>query len=222
MMDDTVRYIDRSKSVPRECIEPFLREERLYYFTDSVSETDNMVSQVTTLANVFAHAAEQRFSHIEIVTDGLCEQDISIPNGMRVDFLLVGPGRDEGLEIVADLFPEASARVIALEAIAPFDLTPLNHNTPHMKFECEDCGPIEYIEVDGYHVGDRLLEDVMFRVIPDGEHPVIAGKPVNRVEVEPDAVPYFSELNEQLWLRRVLEYAEEGGGHCPKCKVVFE
>lgn len=33
-----------------------------------------------------------------------------------------------------------------------------------MKFVCDECGGVDHVLMDGYGVGDRLLEGVMFKV----------------------------------------------------------
>lgn len=77
-----------------------------------------------------------------------------------------------------------------------------------MKLECEDCGTLEYVEVDGYGVGDRLLEGVIFRFYPN-----------RSVKVRPEDEDYFNDLNEKKWIKAIQEYVLEGeDATCPKCK----
>lgn len=66
--------------------------------------------------------------------------------------------------------------------------------------------------LDGYSVGDRLLEGVMFecRKNDDGTFDV---------KVSPECAPYFSNLNEAKWLAAMKEYAEETDIFtCPNCR----
>ena len=85
-----------------------------------------------------------------------------------------------------------------------------------MIFECENCGVVKSVLIDGYGFGDRLLEGVMFRVTRSK-----GGK--WSVTVEPEWEDYMSKnLNTKIWLDKCLEYIEDpdvGGsiGECPKC-----
>jgi hypothetical protein len=78
-----------------------------------------------------------------------------------------------------------------------------------MELGCEDCGNLPYVEVDGYCVGDRLLEGVIFRFYPN-----------RSVKVRDEDADYFDGLNKQLWLKRIQEYVVDGADDtiCPKCK----
>lgn len=68
-----------------------------------------------------------------------------------------------------------------------------------MKFNCVKHGPIDYILLNGYSIGDRLLEDVMFQVtvevFPDESFSY-------RVIIDPDSEGYFSQFNQEMWLER--------------------
>lgn len=68
-------------------------------------------------------------------------------------------------------------------------------------FECEECGKIDTILVNGYSFGDRLLEDVMFVVKNENGEPKCQG-------VIPDSQPYFSKLNTTKWIRECERYCE--------------
>lgn len=57
--------------------------------------------------------------------------------------------------------------------------------------------------INGYQVGDRLLEDVIFEIKFDPETDEVIS-----VEVEKRSKDYFEELNTTLWLKRVREAAE--------------
>ena len=81
------------------------------------------------------------------------------------------------------------------------------------KFYCEECKKkLDMVYVDGYEVGDRLLEDVIFEVENVDGKPVVLG-------VEDDSVPYFHLLNKKLWLKRCQEYCQEldTAARCPVC-----
>jgi hypothetical protein len=80
-----------------------------------------------------------------------------------------------------------------------------------MKFDCEQCGKIDEAFLNGYAVGDRLLEGVMFIVRKNDD-----GK--CRVRLHPDAEPYMQGLNKEMWLERAKIYAEQTDiFECPKC-----
>ena len=62
-------------------------------------------------------------------------------------------------------------------------------------------GPTDMVLADGYSVGDRLLEGVMFEcrfitVDPGGEQKIV-------VNIQPECASYFSGLNETRWLREM-------------------
>lgn len=78
-----------------------------------------------------------------------------------------------------------------------------------MQFECPNCGPIDKALVDGYGIGDRLLEDVWFGVEIDGKK--------LKVQVDPDAKDYFEQFNEKLWYDKVKEEARNHHAECPQC-----
>ncbi len=70
----------------------------------------------------------------------------------------------------------------------------------------QESNVIEIIEstflIDGYSVGDRLLEDVGFEVSfsPKTEK-------VTKVVVEKDSEDYFEDLNTKKWIKEVKDYA---------------
>ena len=54
--------------------------------------------------------------------------------------------------------------------------------------------------VNGYHIADRLLEDVMFHVhFKDDE--------ILSVKVDEDSAGYFSQFNEKMFYEQVQKYA---------------
>jgi len=75
------------------------------------------------------------------------------------------------------------------------------------RLDCDSCGELEYIEQDGYAVGDRLLEDVWFKCFKDGH-----------VEIRDDCAGYFSQLNRKMWIRRMVEFFDgDDVARCHKC-----
>ena len=74
---------------------------------------------------------------------------------------------------------------------------------------CEDCGEnLPHVEVDGYAVGDRLLEGVIFHFFPN-----------RSVKVRDEDADYFKNLNKSLWLKKIQEHVLDGGETlCPLCK----
>ena len=80
-----------------------------------------------------------------------------------------------------------------------------------MELKCDNCGVIDCVLVDGYAIGDRLLEEVYFK-IEDKD-----GKP-HSIGVIDECKDYFDGFNRDKWLLAMeahcqdLDYAE-----CPKC-----
>lgn len=74
---------------------------------------------------------------------------------------------------------------------------------------CKSCGKdTDYFLVDGYDVGDTLLEGVLFE-IRESKGKLVANTPE-------DAKGYLAELNEKLWLKRVAKYAADSSEDCPE------
>jgi uncharacterized protein (UPF0212 family) len=81
--------------------------------------------------------------------------------------------------------------------------------------KCPKCGEIECGLLDGYLVGDTLLEGVMFEIRN------INGKP--DVKVEDESKEYFEELNSKKWLDAVKYSLKDMDSlTCPKCKSDIE
>lgn len=79
------------------------------------------------------------------------------------------------------------------------------------KFACEKCGPLDFAHMDGYAVGDIILEGVTFEV-----H--VSNDGVTRVNVAAKDAKYFKTLSERLWLGHALAYAQDTDTlTCPKC-----
>ena len=80
------------------------------------------------------------------------------------------------------------------------------------KLACEKCGDLDYVLLDGYAFGDRLLEGVKFRVSPG------VTKNGLKVVIDPGSAAYFADLNQEKWLREARQYAKGMDfGECPKC-----
>lgn len=67
--------------------------------------------------------------------------------------------------------------------------------------EDDEIKPRSTMEIDGYHVGDRLLEGVMFKL------EVVDGKLT--IDHTPSSKTYFASqgLDSKVWFGRLLEYA---------------
>lgn len=78
-----------------------------------------------------------------------------------------------------------------------------------MKFKCSKCGDLKKALVDGYRIGDTLLEDVYFEVTIE--------KNQLHVEVEKSARGYFKQFNEKLWYDKCKEEARNDCAECPYC-----
>lgn len=80
-----------------------------------------------------------------------------------------------------------------------------------MELNCETCGILEHVTVDGYIFGDRLLEGVDF-IVKDNN-----GKP-NAIGVTPECQSYFDDLNKKKWLKICEDFCEDLDlATCPKC-----
>lgn len=82
-----------------------------------------------------------------------------------------------------------------------------------MQLVCDDCGPIDHALLNGYHFGDRLLEDVYFKITVSGKK--LQAEPAT---IEDDA--YLDDLNKKKWLREAMKYASDPEAllDCPSCK----
>lgn len=80
------------------------------------------------------------------------------------------------------------------------------------KLKCDGCGIVDHAIIDGYAVGDRLLEGVKFILT------ILSDKVV--ANVHPDDADYFKSLNQKKWLKEVREFAEDENLDvvtCPMC-----
>lgn len=82
-----------------------------------------------------------------------------------------------------------------------------------IQFDCEGCGIVDHILVDGYDAGDRLLEGVMFKVSIHGDE--------LRAKVTKEHEKFFSTLNTKHWLQEIADnvehHFEDCVGQCPRC-----
>jgi hypothetical protein len=60
--------------------------------------------------------------------------------------------------------------------------------------------PENIFSINGYSVGDRLLEDVMFDI-------QIVNGTINSVSCRKEDLDYFEDLNQSKWLEAVRKYA---------------
>lgn len=75
---------------------------------------------------------------------------------------------------------------------------------------CDACGALEFVLLDGYAVGDRLLEGVMFEIRKTPEGYIATTQQKSK--------SYMKNLNERRWLRVMAEHAAETDvATCPKC-----
>lgn len=80
-----------------------------------------------------------------------------------------------------------------------------------MKFNCGNCGEVEYVIIDGYGYGDRLLEGVTFEVRRDDD-----GK--FHAQVEEFSRDYFAQFNQAMYLEKIEQGMEtEEFAICPQC-----
>jgi hypothetical protein len=71
-----------------------------------------------------------------------------------------------------------------------------------MRFKCDNCGDVDHVLVDGYHIGDRFLEGVLFEI-------TITSK--GSFESKVSDIDYFinSGLSVKKWEKLAMEYASE-------------
>ncbi len=88
---------------------------------------------------------------------------------------------------------------------------PINSAIPSTQmFNCDECGEIDHILVDGYEFGDTLLEGVMFEIRHNN------GK-FNAV-VQEESKQYFDGLNKKKWLKEAERFSDNNDiAACPKC-----
>lgn len=82
-----------------------------------------------------------------------------------------------------------------------------------MKFDCETCGKIDEVLMDGYSFGERILEGVKFKVKKNDDATCV----VESVD-DWDTDPYLRGLNEKHWMGAAKASAEsEDFFECPTC-----
>lgn len=87
--------------------------------------------------------------------------------------------------------------------------------TNKKNFYCERCEENKPFKIfDGYWFGDRLLEDVFFKLYPDG-----------KIETQDDWTKgYFKGLNYEFWLLEAKKSStnEDLICLCPDCKELID
>jgi len=79
-----------------------------------------------------------------------------------------------------------------------------------MKLVCPDCGPVESALVDGYYFGDRLLEDVFFKITVESSK--------LKSELSDEYDNYMKGLNKVKWLKEAVRHAQNDDNMlCPLC-----
>lgn len=85
-----------------------------------------------------------------------------------------------------------------------------------MVITCEGCGVLDHVTVDGYSVGDRMLEGVTFEV-----RWTPAGRLI--VNVAQKDEEYFRRLSRVKWLKAVKDFVKDTDtATCPKCNEDVE
>ncbi len=92
------------------------------------------------------------------------------------------------------------------------------------KFTCEDCGEIDYAIIDGYQVGDRVLEDVKFVFCKLKNGDVVLAENcilTNGQQHKWEEDSYLKTLNKKYWLEQIAKYGSPDVDmyefECPKC-----
>ena len=80
------------------------------------------------------------------------------------------------------------------------------------KVICDGCGKmLDWIYVDGYSFGDRMMEDVRFKV-------KLANGKFECLEVEDDAKPYMVQFDWNHWKKECEDFCRRNDiAECPKC-----
>ena len=92
------------------------------------------------------------------------------------------------------------------------------------KFTCEDCGELDYVLIDGYNVGDRVLEDVkfVFYKLKNGDT-ILAENCIleNGHQHKWEEDSYLKTLNKEYWLKQITDFGSPNPDmyefECPKC-----
>ena len=82
-----------------------------------------------------------------------------------------------------------------------------------MRMNCDTCGDIPMAYLNGYAVGDTLLEGVRFEIR------IVEGK--MSATTHPDDKDYMGDLNEKKWLKEAARFAANSDGdlECPTCRT---
>lgn len=82
-----------------------------------------------------------------------------------------------------------------------------------MKFKCDNCGDIDEAIIDGYEIGDKILEGVKFKVRKNDD----GSCNVESVD-DWDSDPYLIGLNKEYWIDLISKYCENQDiFFCPHC-----
>lgn len=91
-----------------------------------------------------------------------------------------------------------------------------------MKFVCDNCGEVDHVLMDGYGVGDRLLEGVMFKITVKKEK--FQETLIAKVDEQGEAYFKSNGISAKKWEKEMTEDAQlshESDGCClmicPKC-----
>lgn len=77
---------------------------------------------------------------------------------------------------------------------------------------CDNKCNIDFIYVNGYDFGDRIMEGVKFKVR------VVNGKP-ECFGMDPDSEPYMVQFDWKYWKQKCEDYCDDIDiAQCPQCK----
>ena len=82
----------------------------------------------------------------------------------------------------------------------PFDTVEVDDPGPKLRF-VTDMGPVDKVYLDGYSVGDRLLEGVLFECV------IVNGK-ITVTGVAEHCRAYFEQLNTSKWLAAAQAFSQ--------------
>ncbi len=98
-------------------------------------------------------------------------------------------------------------RLTSLFLMLVLDITKSKENgvTKYVFIECDNNGELhevlDYVILDGYHVGDRLLEDLPFHIRANADRTDL------EVSVPKHYAEYFDQFNKEKFLKAAKEYA---------------
>ena len=78
------------------------------------------------------------------------------------------------------------------------------------KLICDNCGELDYVTLDGYNIGEKLLEGVKFKVwIKNGAY--------RAWFLDPDD-EYLDQINKEYWIARCIDILPDmEEAICPLC-----